>query len=76
MARTTQVESIDSQITNYVSGLSEKSKMAVLTVVKNMSEAEKEAEFERKWAEGGLTPEELRDSLLTHIRSLEWKKKK
>lgn len=74
MARTAQIESIDSQITNYVSGLSEKNKMAVLTVVKTIAEAEAEAEFERKWAEGGHTLEESKRLVLKHIDSLKWKK--
>ncbi len=51
MARTTVKENIDSQITHYVSGLSNKNKQAVLTVVKTIAEAEADAEFERKWAE-------------------------
>jgi hypothetical protein len=67
-------QNIDSQISSYVSGLSEKNKMAVLTVVQAMAEAEHDAEFERKWAKGGLTPEQLREDLLNHVKSFEWKK--
>lgn len=74
MARSVQTQNIDSQIINYVSSLSAKNKKAVLTVVKNMSEAEKEAAFEKEWAEGGHTLEESRSIVLKHIDSLKWKK--
>ncbi|MFT4205136.1 MAG: hypothetical protein QM610_14620 [Chitinophagaceae bacterium] len=75
MAHTAQIETIDNQISNYVSHLSDKGKKAVLAAVQSIAEAETDAEFERKWAEGGLTLEELRQNLLTHVRSFEWKKK-
>lgn len=74
MARIAQTESIENQITNYVSGLSAKNKKAVLNVVKSIAEAEQEVEFEKKWSKDGLTPEELRSDLLQYIRTLEWKK--
>jgi len=75
MARAAQTKSIDRQITDYVSGLSEKNKKAVLTVVKSMAEAEHEAEFERKWADA-IPLEESRQNLLAFVRSLKWDKKK
>jgi len=70
-----RIQNIETQISSYVSGLSDKNKKAVLTVVKTIAEAEEEAAFEKKWAEG-ITLEDLRDDLLKHVRSFEWKKKK
>ncbi|MFT4092091.1 MAG: hypothetical protein QM640_00535 [Niabella sp.] len=75
MARTAAVESIESQINHYISGLSNKNKQAVLTVVKTIAEAEREVEFERKWVEG-MPLEEARQELLKHVRGFEWKQKK
>lgn len=75
MARPAEAKSIDSQITSYVNSLSEKNKQAVLIVVKTMAEAEHEAAFERKWAEG-ISLEESRENLLAFVRSLKWDKKK
>jgi len=49
--------------------LSDKNKKAVLTVVKTLAEAEEEAEFERKWAEG-IPLEEARQQLLNTEREL------
>jgi len=69
MARTVKIESIDTQITNYVVGLSKKNKQAVLTVVKTNAEAEHEAEFERKWAES-VPLEEARQHTLNTVRKL------
>lgn len=74
MAQTTPTQNIDTQITNYVSGLSAKNKNTVLNIVKSIADAESKEEFEKKWAKGGLTPEQLRQDLLLHVRSLEWKK--
>jgi tryptophanyl-tRNA synthetase len=74
MARTAPDKSIESQIASYVSGLSDKNKKAVLTVVKTIADADHEAEFEKKWAKGGLTPEQLKQDLLQHVRTFEWKK--
>jgi len=54
--------------------LSDKNKEAVLTIVKTIAEAEADAEFEKKWAQGGLKLEQLRQDLLQHIKTLEWKK--
>jgi hypothetical protein len=64
MART---QNIETQISSYVSGLSDKNKKAVLSVVKNLAEAE--AEFERKWAEG-IPLEEARQHTLDTVRKL------
>ena len=69
MARTVKIESIDSQITKTLSGLSNKNKQAVLIVVKTMAEAEHEAEFERKWAES-VPVEEARQHTLNTVRKL------
>lgn len=38
-------------------------------------ESDDDAEFEKKWAKGGLTPEEFREKALAYVRTLEWKKK-
>lgn len=78
MAHTAKDESIDIQIANYVSRLSEVRKEAVLTVVKTFAEdeeAQHHAEFEKKWAKG-IPLEEARQRLLKHVRSFEWKKEK
>ena len=75
MARAAEVESIESQITHYISSLSDKNKQAVLTVVKTIAEAERETEFERKW-KNGVPLKKARQELLEHVRSFEWKKKK
>ena len=69
MARTVNIESLEKQITTYISGLSNKNKQAVLTVVKTIAEAEREAEFERKWAEG-VPLEEGRKHTLNTVRKL------
>lgn len=73
MARTTQVQSIDSQIAEYVSGLSANRKKAVLTVVKSIADADHEAEFEKKWAKA-ITVEEARKRTLAFIDTLKWGK--
>jgi len=73
MAHTVKVESIDTQIINYISGLSEKNKQAVLTVVKTIAEAEHEAGFERKLAKA-ITVEEARKRTLAFIDTLKWSK--
>ena len=75
MARTAQAQSIEREMTNYFNSLSDKNKQAVLTVVKTIAEAEEEAEFERKWAEG-IPLEQSRQNMLEFVRSLEWNKKK
>jgi len=69
MARTVKIESVDTQITNYVSGLSNKNKQAVLTVVKTIAEAEHDAEYERKWAES-VPLEDARQHTLDTVRNL------
>lgn len=69
MAHLSQAQSIDSQITDYLSGLSAKNKQVVLTVVKTIAEAEEEAEFERKWAEA-VPLEEARAHTLNTVRKL------
>lgn len=73
MARTVKVENIDTEIKNYVSGLSMKNKQAVLTVVKTIAEAEHDAEFEKKWAKA-ITVEEARKRTLAFIDTLKWSK--
>lgn len=73
MARQSQAKSIDSQITSYVSGLSEKNKKAVLTVVKSMAEAEADAEFEKKWSQA-IPMDEAFQEVHDYIKELEWKK--
>ena len=73
MARTAQVKNIDSQITGYLSVLSEKNKKAVLTVVRTIAEAQAETEFEKKWAKG-ITVEEARKRTLAFIDTLKWEK--
>lgn len=64
---------IDSQIADYVSGLSDKNKQAVLAVVKTIAEAEHEAEFERKWAEA-IPLKEGFQKVHDYIKTLEWEK--
>ncbi len=73
MSQAPKEKNIDSQIISYVSNLSDKNKEAVLTVVKSMSEAQEEAEFDRKWAEG-ITVEEARKRTLAFIDTLKWDK--
>lgn len=73
MARTAQAKSIDSQITSYVSGMSEKNKKAVLTVVKSIAEAEAEAEFEKKWSQA-IPLDEAFQEIHDYIKTLKWKK--
>ena len=51
MAQTTPTQNIDTQITNYVSGLSVKNKNTVLNIVKSIADAEsKGRDSEKKWA--------------------------
>lgn len=69
MEQLTQTQTIESQIADYVSGLSDKNKQAVLTVVKTIAEAEHEAEFERKWAEA-IPLEEAKEHTLNTVRQL------
>ncbi len=73
MARMVQSESIDSQITSYISNLSDKNKQAVLTVVKTIAEAEAEAAFEKKWANSIPLDEAFQD-VYDYIKTLKWKK--
>lgn len=73
MGNLVKEKNIESQITEYVHGMSEKSKLAVLTVVKTIAEAEEEAEFERKWSEA-VPLEEAFKEIHDYIKTLEWKK--
>jgi hypothetical protein len=66
-------QSLDSQISSYVCGLSEKNKMAVLTVVQAMAEAEHDAEFERKWADA-IPLDQAFEEVHEYIKRLEWEK--
>ncbi len=68
-----RTQNIETQITRFVSGLSEKNKKAVLTVAKSLAEAEEEAAFEKKWAEG-IPLDEAFKQIHNHIKTLKWKK--
>lgn len=67
MAVPNSATTIENEISDYVAGLSDKNKQAVLTVVKTIAEAEKEAEFERKWAEA-VPLEEVRQHTLNTVK--------
>lgn len=72
MARTAKVETIDMQIADYVSRLSEARKEAVLTVAKTFAEdeeAQQRAEFDKKWAKG-IPLEEAKQHTLNTVRRL------
>lgn len=69
MAQVVEILSIETQIANYVSELSDKNKQAVLAVVKTIVEAEREAEFEKKWAKA-MPLEEAREHTLKTVRKL------
>ena len=73
MANSAPVKNIDSQISEYVSGLSEENKKVILSVVKSISENEEEAEFEKKWA-SAIPLDEAFEEIHSHIKTLKWKK--
>ncbi len=72
MSQSTKVESLDTQIANYVSRLSEARKEAVLTVAKTFAEdeeAQHRLEFEKKWA-NGVSLEVARQNTLNTVKRL------
>jgi len=74
MSHTAKVESIDTQIADYVSRLSEVRKEAVLTVAKTFAEDEA-TEFEKKWATG-ISEEETFGAVHDFIKTLKWEEKR
>lgn len=78
MSHTAKVETIDMQIADYVSRLSEVRKEAVLTVAKTFAEdeeAQHRVEFEKKWAIG-VSEEETFGAVHDFIKTLKWEKRK
>jgi len=73
MSHTAVQKSIPHQIAHYVSSLSDKNTEAVLTIVKTIAEAEADAEFEKKWAEG-IPLDQAFQEVHHYIKTLQWKK--
>jgi len=73
MARTVKIENIDTQIAKYISGLSNKNKQAVLTVVKTMAEDNDAKEFEKKWSKA-IPLDDAFEEVHRYIKTLKWKK--